>query len=67
MYIPLWLLLAGFAVVVCIVGVVIEHEEEKRKLQDRIKELEEKAKPVDRLSPGEYETYQDPPEGPLDL
>ena len=31
---------------VCIVGVVIEHEEEKRKLQDRIKELEETAKAI---------------------
>lgn len=68
MYIPLWLLLAGFTVVVCLVGVIIEREEEKRKLQERLEqlegELEEKPKPANRLSPGEYETYRYPPEGP---
>jgi hypothetical protein len=56
MYIPLWLLLFAFAVVVCMVGVIIERGEEKRKLQERIEELEEeleqKSKPSNRLSAG---------------
>jgi cell division protein FtsL len=41
MFIPLWLLLLVFTVVVCMVGVIIEHEEKKRKLQERIQELED--------------------------
>jgi hypothetical protein len=47
MYIPLWLLLLGFAVVVCMVGVIIERGEEKRKLQGRIEELEEEIQSKD--------------------
>lgn len=67
MYIPLWLLLAGFTAGVYMVGVIIEHKEEKRKLEELTEELEEeleeKSKPVSRLSAGVSENYHDPTDG----
>ena len=72
MYIPLWLLrIIGFSVVCCMIGVIVQHAEKERNLDKRIKELEEeleeKIEPANRLSRGEYETYHDPPDEPLDL
>lgn len=50
MYIPLWLLwIVGFSVVGCVIEVIVKRAEKERNLQKRIKEIEEKGKPV-RLS-----------------